>query len=623
MRNLFKIIPSMILKQFLLLMIFVSFSFAKDIKVSAYVDRTQITTDDIITFTVEVEGTTDFPNIPTPGGDDFVVISGPSQSSSIQIINGSMTSSKTVKWRLAPTRTGKLEIKSASWRIGFKHKRKIYKTDPIFITVVEKSRKSASGQRSQQPQKSQRQSVRSKTEHDLYLEATPSKTTVYKGEEIDVSFDLYYKNVKTFSRKKLPDSQGFWMEEFPTKNNPEVTTEVVNGIVYKKASIQRLAFFPTKTGELTIDPMIIDCEIIVPRQRRKSLFDDFFDDSFFSDSFFSSTRIKTVSSHPIKITVKPFPEEGKPSDFSGAVGKFSIKSTIDTLETTQDQALTLKYKISGIGNINALKLPDLDFPKSVEVFEPKVDRKVKNNRNKIQGSVVYEYVLIPRRAGNITLPAVSFSYFDPSQEKYQRAISRTFNINVHRQEKLYASQNLGLRKEEISLLGKDIRFISRGNPTWYRSNPSIFSEAWFWIINTFTLIIVLSAVGFHWWTEKMETNVAFARKRKAWSAAQRRLKEAKKVMDVGNKETFFSFLDHAIIGYISDRLGLSTSGVGRREIEVKLKERNVDVEIIENTDSLLKRLDLERFSSGSLSDSDYNSLFEESQNIISSLSKVI
>ncbi len=609
----------MILKQFLLLIIFVSFSFAKDIKISAYVDRTQITTDDIITFTVEVEGTTDFPNIPTPGGDDFVVISGPSQSSSIQIINGSMTSSKTVKWRLAPTRVGKLEIKS----IGFKHKRKTYKTNPIFITVIDKSRKIVSGQRSQQPQKSQRQSVRSKTEHDLYLEATPSKITVYKGEEIDVSFDLYYKNVKTFSRKKLPDAQGFWIEEFPARNNPDVTTEVVNGIVYKKASIQRLALFPTKTGELTIDPMIIDCEIIVPRKRHKSLFDDFFDDSFFSDSFFGSTKIKTVASHPIKINVKPLPERGKPSDFSGAVGKFSIQSTIDTLETTQDQALTLKYKISGIGNVNALKLPDLNFPKSVEVFEPKVDRKVNNKRNKIHGSVIYEYVIIPRRAGIITLPALSFSYFDPSQEKYRRVESRTFNINVHRQEKLYASQNLGLRKEEISLLGKDIRFISRENPTWYRSNSSIFSEAWFWIVNTFTLIVVLGAVGFHWWTEKMETNVAFARRRKAWSAAQKGLKEAKKVMDVGDKETFFSFLDHAIIGYISDRLGLSTSGVGRQEIEIKLKERNVDVEIIKNTDSLLKRLDLGRFSSGVLSDSDCKSLFEESRNIISSLSKVI
>ncbi|GAI04524.1 unnamed protein product, partial [marine sediment metagenome] len=251
--------------------------------------------------------------------------------------------------------------------------------------------------------------------------------------------------------------------------------------------------------------MIIDCEVMVPRQRRRSLFDDFFDDSFFRDSFFGSTRVITVASGQIRVNVKPLPEEGKPSNFSGAVGKYSIQSSIDTLVTTQDQALTLKYKISGMGNINAVKLPELDFPKSVEVFEPKIERKINNKKNKIQGSVIYEYVLIPRRAGDITIPALSFSYFDPSQEKYRIAMSKAFNIKVHHQEKLFASQSLGQRKEEISLLGEDIRFISRENPEWYRANLSIFSEAWFWITNTFTLIIVFGAVGFRWWTEKMET----------------------------------------------------------------------------------------------------------------------
>ena len=610
---------SVIFRQFLLLIILVSFSFAKDIKVSAYVDRTKVTTEDIITFTVEVEGTTDFPNVPTPGGADFVVISGPSQSSSIQIINGAMTASKTVKWRLAPTRTGKLEIKP----VIFKYRRKTYGTNPIVITVTDKGKTIAPGQRSRPTPGSEQKSFKSKTDSELYLKAVPSKTTVYRGEEIDVSFDLYYKNVKTFSRKKLPDAQSFWMEEFPTTSNPAVATEVINGIVYKKASIQRLAFFPTKTGELTIDPMIIDCEVMVPRQRRRSLFDDFFDDSFFRDSFFGSTRVITVASRQIKVNVKPLPEEGKPSNFSGAVGKYSIQSSIDTLVTTQDQALTLKYKISGMGNINAVKLPELDFPKSVEVFEPKIERKINNKKNKIQGSVIYEYVLIPRRAGDITIPALSFSYFDPSQEKYRRAVSKAFNIKVHHQEKLFASQSLGQRKEEISLLGEDIRFISRENPKWYKANLSIFSEAWFWITNTFTLIIVFGAVGFRWWTEKMETNVAFARKRRAWTNAQKGLKEAEKVLNVGAKEVFFTHLDHAIIIYISDRLALAVSGVGPREIEAKLKEENVDSKIIKNIDSVLKRIGLERFSPGVISESECKSLLEESKNIISGLSKVI
>lgn len=599
-----------------------SLSYGKDIKVTAYVDRKEITIRDIITLTIEIEGATDFPRVPKPEAPDFFVVSGPSQSSSIQIINGAVSASKSLKWRMAPSKTGKLVINPISVKYG----RKIYKTEPISIVVSDKDTGFPLQKQQRKVPTQKGPTVRQgEVAQNLFLKATSSKNVAYKGEEIDISFNLYYNNVdiRSFSRKKFPDAQGFWMEEFPAVNNPHVTTEIVNGVRYRKANLQRIAFFPTTSGELTIDPMIITCEVIIPQKRRRSLFDEFFDDGFFSSPFFEKTAIKEVPSQPIQITVKPLPEEGRPSDFAGIVGKYFLVSSIDTLETTQDQALTLKYVIKGTGNIEALTLPSPNFPSTVEVFEPKIERKVNNKGKRIQGSASYEYVLIPRRSGDISIPALSISYFDSDIKKYRRIFSKSFKVKIHPSERMFATPGVGMSKEEISLLGEDIRFISRESKLWHKRGSSIFFEVWFWLVNTLSIIIVVGSVGFRWWTDKLEANLAFARRRRAWSSAQNKLRLAESVQKSEEKKEFFTYLDNALVGYISDRLGLPTSGIGLQDIEKELKDKRVTDEIINNVSEVLNYLYRARFSPESLSDTTERSIMERSKKIISQLSKTI
>jgi hypothetical protein len=605
------------------LTLFVKGGYAEELNLSASVNKNVISDRDILIYSVNIEGTRDFPDVPPPESPDFVMISGPSQSSSIQIINGQMSASKTISWQIAPTRTGKLTIPPVS----VKYRGKTYTTEAICVTVTT----AASGQSrsqtrpstpAQTPQPPTSKNADSQDE-EVFLKASAPQTTVYIGEQILVSFDLYFKNVRTYGRKKLPEAQGFWIEEIPAPGQPVITNTTVNGVSYRKATVQQLALFATTTGELTIDPMVVDCEVVQVNQRRRSMFDDFFNDSFFNDPLFQSSKVVTVQSQPLKIRVKSLPENGQPASFTGAVGQFVIESSLDTLQTQQDQALTLRYKISGTGNINALKLPPLNLPNSVEIFDPKIDKKIDNSHGTVRGSITYEYVIIPRRPGQFNIPALAFSYFDPRAESYRTQTARGYNVRVGSNANAQPGSATGLSKEEISLLGQDIRFIMREKPTWRMSDRTVFGEPWFWLLNVFSLLVLCGSVILRWWTDKLETNLAFARRRKAWSKVQGRLKNLQEMLNGNVRMDFYSQLNQALTGYIADRLSLPLAGLGPKEIESALQKRNTNAELVTKVVALLIRLDEIRFLPGMEVAEKPDDLLTTVREILTNLSKVI
>jgi len=594
---------------------------AKDITVSASVDRQRIDLDEVISFMVSIEGTSDFPDVAPPRSDGFVIISGPSQSSSIQIVNGAMSASKTIQWRLAPTRTGAQTIQA----IDIKYGRKTYSTQAITVTVNVAQSPAVAASRTPTPGPAPgsppARSVSSPSD-GLFLKAEVPKITVYKGEELPVSFTLYFQNVRNYAPQKLPDAKGFWTELFPEKRNPSVSTETINGVAYKKATLRRLALFPTTTGDLTIDPMQISCEVPAPSQRRRSVFDDFFDDSFFSDPF-SGTKTVQIQSEPLKIRVRELPGTGQPAGFSGAVGNYVIESSIDTLQTRQNQALTLRYSISGSGNINSVKLPPLELPSNVEIFEPKVERRVNNQGKSIRGSVTYEYVLIPRTSGRLRIPALNFVFFDPAGGRYQTSTAQGYAVNVNAVDQADFASSAGFRKEEISLLGSDIRFINRDDPHWRPIGSSVFKRVWFWLFNLIALGLVAGSSGFHWWLEKMAGNSLFSRRRRALSRAQQLLKEIQTELGQEQTDAVCGKLDRSLRGFISDRLGLAPSGLGPREIQAALEKHRVDPDLREIVIAILSELEQLRFLPGSLGLEDFERLYERVNELLMKLIKVL
>ena len=594
---------------------------AADISISASVDRDAIALDEVLTYTVTIEGTRDFPDVPPPTSDGFVIISGPSQSSSIQIVNGAVSASKTIQWRLAPTRTGRQTIEP----VEIKYRRKRYRTPAITVSVGGSRKQSSTppATSSQGARSAPRASSKAVIQDGVFLRAEVPKTTIYKGEELTVSFNLYFQNVRNYAPQKMPDAKGFWTEAFPEKRNPTVSTTVVDGVTYKKATLRRLALFPTTTGDLIIDPMEISCEVPVRRQRRRSVFDDFFDDPFFNDPFFGSTKTVHVRSEPVTIHVKELPAAGCPSDFSGAVGNFVIESQIDTLQTVQNQALTLRYTISGSGNINAIRLPSLNLPATVEVFEPKVDRKVNNQGKSIRGTVTFEYVLIPRSSGTLRIPALSFSYFDPAGARYRKVTASGYRVDVRAATVTDTGSRSGFNKEEISLLGSDIRFIMRDNPRWQPIGSSVFSRPWFWIFNLLALVVAGGSLAVRRWMDQMARDSLFARRRRALSRAQQTLKQAQEAFEQNKIGQLAGLLERAVAGFVADRLGLPSGGLGPQDVTQALQRARADAELVTTVGNFLRQLEEERFLPGQLNPESASEKLQQAREILSKLTKAI
>ncbi|HDN58441.1 MAG TPA: protein BatD [Candidatus Marinimicrobia bacterium] len=581
------------------------------ISVKAYCDRTEIFEDEVFTFTIELEGAMVFPDIKLPSSQDFVVISGPSQSSQIQIINGKMSSFKSVSWRLAPTKTGKITIGP----VEFKIKNRKYRTQPVVVTV--RARASVP---SGKPQAKKKQVY---TGNEVFLKAIPNKTSVYVGEEVDVVYYLYYNRVRTFSRDKLPDAKGFWMESFPVKDVPDVETEIINGRRYKKAEVQRIAFFPTVDGELVIDPMVLSCEVVIPRRRTGSLFDDFFNDPFFDNPFFEKTKVVTVTSDSVRIKVLPIPGKNKPESFSGAVGRgFRIGATIDTTVVKQNQAISLRYVVSGEGNVNFIKLPEPDLPEYFEIFKPKIDRRVNNRGSSISGEVVYEYVIIPRVAGEYTIPPMRFAYFDPVRKRFVEKSSRSFKLRVLPVSEVASDVYSGFSKDEISLLSEDIRFIDTEIGELRKIGDVFYKKVWFWLMVALAIFNVAASYGIRYYRVNYVFNEEYMRKKDAYLRSAERIRKASKAIEEGKPEDFATLLYQALAGFVSDRLLLENRIPGVDTVRENLQGKVPD-EFVSAVVNVLDRINMVRFSPGSAERKECAELAGEVKRILDKLAKEV
>ncbi len=237
----------------------------------------------------------------------------------------------------------------------------------------------------------------------FFIMADVDKTEVFEGEQILVNWYIYTRgNILSLDRLKFPDLKGFWkeiIEEVPSLN---FTQEVLNGIPYRKALLASHALFPIKPGTSIIDEYKIKAQVQVPT-------------GAFGSFGFGKPYSFQRASERIQVKVKPLPIEGKPSDFSGAVGQFDVRATIEGNQFPANQPFSLKVRFEGSGNAKLIELPSLGLPSIVEIYDTKADSKFFKNGKSYKE---FEILLIPRQQGDLTIPAMNFSVFDPVAKRY-------------------------------------------------------------------------------------------------------------------------------------------------------------------------------------------------------------
>ena len=534
----------------------------------------------------------------TPAIKGFSVLSGPnqSQSSRTQIINGQVSRSLDYSFTyiLQAGSEGTYTIPPASVNVDGK----TYQSNPVTIKVV----KGNTQPQQQNPQQGASPSGEISAK-DLFVRAVPSKTNPYQGEQIIVTYKIYTRvPVAEYSVTRTPSTAGFWLQDLlKDSKNLNQFRETIDGQEYVVAEIKKDALFAQKAGTLTIEPLEMDVLAQIQRKVAKRNFNDPFFDSFFNDNFMGSTYQnvkKTIRSNELKINVKPLPENSRPRDFTGGVGNFNVTSSIDRDQLKANEALTLRFSISGKGNIKLVEKPAIVFPPDFEVYDPRTTDNIVASASGVSGTRNFEYLIIPRNPGKYKIKPITFSYFDLSSQTYKTITSQEFVIDVAKGDGRQGEIVSSTDKEDFKYIGSDIRYIKTGQIKLSPVNDYLFGSMLFliWVIAIPVLFILFLII---WRKElKKRSNIAFMRNKKATGIARKRLKSAERFMKQNKPDEFWAEASNALWGYMSDKFNIPRASLSMDSVSGALRSKGVKDELSSNFIEILNKCEFARFAPG-------------------------
>lgn len=544
-----------------------------------------------LTFTVNTQKVKDFL---APSIKGFDVLMGPtrSQQSSTQIINGKVSSSSSITYTyiLMAGKEGTYTIPAASIEVDGE---KVF-SNALTIKVLPPDQTAGNSQANQGgggSSSSRGQLAGSRiTDKDLFITATASKTTVYEQEAILLTYKVYTSVNLRQLMEDMPDMKGFQMQEIQLPQQKQYSMEHYNGRNYNTIIWRQYVLFPQQTGKLEIPAVTFDGVVA-----QQTISDDPFD-AFFNGGGYIEVKKKIVAPKVV-INVKPLPV--KPANFSGGVGEFTMTSSINAKEVKTNDAVTIKLTIKGAGNMKLITSPEVKFPEDFEVYDPKVTNNFDVSRAGLSGTQTIEYLAIPRHAGNFTIPPVEFVYFDLKSQSYKTLKTEAYDLKVEKG-KGNADQVIAdfTNKENVKVLGQDVRFIKLGDTTLTPKGEVFFGTVGYWLGYLIPFIVFVALVVFFRKQAAENANVAKMKTKKANKVATKRMKLAGKLLAENKKNEFYDEVLKALWGYISDKLSIPVSQLSKDNIEAELTKHGVAEDVTKTFINALNECEFARYAPG-------------------------
>jgi len=565
-----------------------------------------------LSYTINSQKVRDFR---APSIQGFDVLMGPSRStqSSTQIINGNVTSTSTITFTyiLMAEKEGTFKIPGATIVADGNN----YTSNSVEIKVLPPDQSSgASSSNSRNSSRNQANSGKI-TDKELFMLATVSKTNVYEQEAILLTYKVYTQVNLTQLHGDMPDLKGFHTQEVDLPSQKQWSLEHYNGRNYNTTVYSQYVLFPQQSGKLEIPAITFEGNV----SQMVASADPF--DAFFNGGSVRNIK-KNIVTPKLTINVKELPA-GKPANFSGGVGEFTLSSSISTQELNTNDAVTIKLVISGTGNMKLISTPEVGFPQDFEIYDPKVDNKFNLTRSGLAGSKVIEYLAIPRHAGNYTIPPIEFSYFDLKSQSYKTLKTDAYTLNVAKGEgnsdQVVANFT---SKEDLKVLGQDIRYIKTGDTRLTQKDDYFYGSTsyWLWYIVPLALFIAFMVV---YRKQAMENaNVAKVRTKKANKVATKRMKNAGKLLAEKKSEAFYDEVLKALWGYISDKLSIPVSQLSKDNIEEELQKNQVADELIKEFINNLNDCEFARYAPGN-QDEKMDKIYSSAIDVISKMENSI
>lgn len=543
-----------------------------------------------LVFTVNSQDIKDFR---APSIKGFDVLMGPSRSqqSSIQIINGKRTSNSSTAFTyiLLAGSPGTYTIPAASVEVNGE---KVF-SNAISIKVLPQDQNSGNsgnnGGGSASSSRSQAAGSRISA-NDLFITATASKTTVHEQEAILLTYKVYTVVNLRQLYGKMPDLKGFHTQEVELPQQKTFTLEHYKGRNYNTTVWSQYVLFPQQTGKLEIPSITFDGVVA-----QQTVSDDPFD-AFFNGGGHVEVK-KKITTPKVVINVQPLP--AKPAGFSGAVGEFKLASSINATDVKTNDAVTIKLTLSGTGNMKLIGTPEVKFPQDFEIYDPKVTDDYKLTNSGLTGTKTFEYLAIPRHAGNFTIPAVEFTYFDLKSNSYKTLKTEAYNLKVAKGQG-NADQVISdfTNKESVKMLGSDIRFIKLGDSSLHPKGDFFFGTVGYYLCYLIPLLLFVVFAVIYRQKALENANVAKVKTKKANKVATRRMKLAGKLLAENKKNEFYDEVLKALWGYISDKLSIPVSQLSKDNIEAELTNYGVQEALIAEFIDVLNECEYARYAPG-------------------------
>ena len=573
---------------FIIFLIFAKCAFSQDVAFTASAPEVvELGQQFRLIYTVNAQAE----NFSAQAVDGIAVLAGPStsQSSNVSIINGKVTQNFELRYTyiLQAMKEGVFTIPSAEVKVN----KKTYKSNPVKIEVIKGAPKqeraviSTSGMNQSQQTTNQSQISNS----DLYIKIFVSKVKVHREEHLIATIKLFSRlNITRLENAKLPSFQGFITEELAIPPLTSLNRERINDQVYLTGVLKKYILYPQKSGEIKIDPFELDIFYQKPGNRRsRNMFDDFF-------GAIDSEGRKVIS-NSVTINVSDLPKN-KPFSFSGAVGQIKLSASVDNSNVNTNDAVNLKVKISGNGNLKYINPLKIEFPSDFDVYDPKINDNIKYSESGAVGNKTFEYLMIPRHAGEFTIPSFSFSYFDTETDQYKTQKAGPFNIKVAKSEgDTMVTVSTAFTKEDVKFLGMDIQFIKK-DIKLKKTNQFLFGTRTFYMAYVFGILLFLIIFLFRKKKMKESANIILVKNKKAKKFARKRLKKASGFMKQNQREAFYEELVKALWGYISDKLGIPVANLSKDNARSEMLNKKVDEEYIEQILNIIDRCEYARYA---------------------------
>lgn len=517
-------------------------------------------------------------NFTPPRFDNFTLYAGPRQSISQSWVNGKRSFSKTYTYYLEPQKRGQFTIGQATVEVNGS----VYKTSPLAVEVTASVDK---------PKDGDEEDIQDFV-NDIHLVTEISNNSPYLNQGVTVTYKLYVgqdANVSNWYSTDVPRFANFWSHDVKINPNKVYHGSYRGDDNYRYVYLKQVVLYPQKDGKLEIEPLTINYTTEIPTSRR----------DFFGRQIFRSME-KKMSSGSRTLTVNPLPEEGKPADFSGAVGDFSYALESSKEELEAEESLDVTVKISGNGNLKLFQLPKLEAPQSFEVYDPEHSENVQVEGGDMKGSIADRYTLVPNSGGEYTIQAPPFSYFDPQTKTYRTLSAKTTKVRVTGDSKALITQNddttaadLTPQKQIVSSNAHFEYIKLRTNLASKKSAPFFGSTA-FWALLLLPVLLLPMIIGVgNKHLEKLNDS-AGKRVKRADKLARKYLSEAKKAM--GDQQAYYEALESALHNYLKAKLDIPTVEMSKDRIAELLQDREVSVATSNRFIGLLASCDFARYT---------------------------